>query len=139
MLLEVDTNKLKETRRSSAKTIVGSMLKPLSQERTSTMSTLSQPQHVFKTGDTFVAAKVEFGTLILADTRNEEHASEGRFGNLITVIPLQEAIAIAKVVLSAQQQANAEAAYDAWIEQQYEDYLDYQALVDDALAHEISF
>lgn len=103
------------------------------------MPTLAQPDYVFKSGDTFIAAKVELGTLVLADTRNEEHASEGRFGNLITVIPLQEAIAIAKVVLAAQQQAEEDAAFDAWMDRQYQWYLDYQALADDALAHEISF
>jgi hypothetical protein len=102
------------------------------------MSTLSQPDYVFKSGDTFIAAKVELGTLVLADTRNEEHASEGHFGNLITVIPLQEAIAIAKVVL-ATQQADEDAAYDAWIDAQYLRWLDHQALVDDALAHEVAF
>ena len=102
------------------------------------MPTVTQPHHVFKSGDTFIAAKVELGTLVLADTRNEEHASEGHFGNLITVIPLQEAIAIAKVVLAAQQ-ADEDAAYDAWVEQQYQRYLDYQAMVDDALFREVAF
>ena len=103
------------------------------------MPTVTQPDYVFKDGDTFIAAKVDLGTLVIAQTRNEEHASEGRFGNLITVIPLQEAVAIAKVVLAAQQQAEEDAAYDAWIEKEFQRYLDYQALADDALAHEISF
>jgi hypothetical protein len=103
------------------------------------MTMLAQPDYVFKSGDTFIAAKVELGTLVLADTRNEEHASEGHFSNLITVIPLQEAIAIAKVVLATQQQADEDAAYDAWIEKEYQRYLDHQALVDDALAHEVAF
>lgn len=102
------------------------------------MPTLAQPDYVFKSGDTFVAAKVELGTLVLADTRNEEHASEGRFGNLITVIPLQDAIAIAKAVLAAQQDEE-DAAYDAWVEQEYQRYLDHQVLLDSALCHDISF
>jgi hypothetical protein len=55
------------------------------------------------------------------------------------VIPLQEAIAIAKVVLACQEQADEDAAYDAWVEKEYQRYLDHQALVDDALVHEISF
>lgn len=100
---------------------------------------LAQPDYVFKSGDSFVAAKVELGTLVLANTRNEEAASEGYFGNLITVIPLQEAIAIAKVVLAAQEQADEDAAFDAWVELQYQRYLDHQALVDDALCHEVAF
>jgi hypothetical protein len=102
------------------------------------MPMLAQPDHVFKSGDTFVAAKVELGTLVLADTRNEEAAADGNFSRLITVIPLQEAIAIAKAVL-ATQQADEDAAYDAWIEKQYQRYLDYQALVDDALDHAIRY
>jgi 6,7-dimethyl-8-ribityllumazine synthase len=99
---------------------------------------LAQPDHVFKSGDTYVAAKVELGTLVLAETRNEDAVADGNFSRLITVIPLQEAIAIAKAVL-ATQQAEEDAAYDAWVEQQYQQYLDYQALVDSALCHEISF
>ena len=102
------------------------------------MPMLAQPDYVFKSGDTFIAAKVELGSLVLADTRNEEAATEGNFSRLITVIPLREAIAIAKVVL-ATQQAEEDAAFDAWVEQEYQRYLDYQALVDDALCHEISF
>jgi hypothetical protein len=56
---------------------------------------LAPPDYTFKCGDTFVAAKVELDTLVLADTRNEEAANEGYFGNLIAVIPIQDAIAIA--------------------------------------------
>jgi hypothetical protein len=99
---------------------------------------LAQPHHVFKSGDAFVAAKVELDTLVLADTRNEEAAADGNYSRLITVIPLQDAIAIAKAVL-ATQQADEDAAYDAWVEMQYQRYLDYRALVDDALAHEVTF
>lgn len=100
------------------------------------MPILAQPDYMFKDGDTFIAAKVELGTLVLANTRNEEAASEGHFGNLITVIPLQEAIAIAKAVLA---KAEEEAALDAWIEAEAQRREDYQALVDAALEHEIVF
>jgi hypothetical protein len=54
------------------------------------------------------------------------------------VLPLAEAIAMAKAIL-ATQQAEEDAAFDAWMDRQYEWFLDHQALVDDALAHEISF
>jgi hypothetical protein len=103
------------------------------------MTILAQPDYIYKDGDTFVAAKIDLGTLVLATTRNEEAANEGYFGQLVTVIPLQEAIAIAKVVLAKQQQAEEDAAFDAWVEKQYQRYLDNQALVDDALVHEVAF
>ena len=101
------------------------------------MTILAQPLHTFKDGDTFVAAAVEGDTLVIAQTRNEEHASEGNYGQLVTVISLADAIAIAKAVLAAQ--VEEDAAFDAWIEEQAKRREDYHALVDDALESEIRF
>lgn len=93
---------------------------------------LTQTLHTFKTGQTFVGATIDGGNLVLGETRNEEQASEGRF-NLLTVIPLQEAIAMAKALLASQE---ADAAYDAFIEAEWERRQDYEALVDDAMGRE---
>lgn len=92
------------------------------------MPILAQPLHKYQDGDTIIAAAVEGGNLVFGETRNEEHAAEGRFA-LRTVIPLQEAIAIAKAVLAAQMQADE----DAWIDEMYARTMDRAALVDDAL------
>lgn len=103
------------------------------------MPILAQPLHTFKSDEyTFVGAAIEGESLVIANTRNEEHAQEGQFLNLVTVIPLADAIAIAKAVL-ATQEADEDAAYDAWIDAQYIRWLDHQSLVDDALAHDVAF
>jgi hypothetical protein len=102
------------------------------------MPILAQTLHTFNSGSTFVGAQLDGGNLIIGETRNEENAQEGRF-NLLTVIPLQEAIAIAKAVLAAQEQAEEDAAFDAWIEEQAKRREDYLALADSALESEIAF
>lgn len=94
---------------------------------------LTSPSHFYKTDDTFVGASVEGDTLVIANTRNEESASEGNYLNLVTVIPLVEAIAIAKMVLASQQQAED----DAWVDEQWQRHLDRQAMEDDHLEHEL--
>jgi len=99
------------------------------------MTILAQPLHTFKDGNSFVAAAIDNGQLVIAQTGNEEHAQEGKFGQLVTVINLQDAIAIAKAVLAAQEQAEE----DAWIDELYQRHLDRQALVDSALEHDIQF
>lgn len=99
------------------------------------MPILAQPAHTFKTADTFVAAQVEGDTLIIAETRNEEAAADGNYGRLLTVIPLVEAIAIAKAVLALQEQAEVDAMVDAM----YQRHQDRQVLVDSALEHDIVF
>lgn len=99
------------------------------------MPILHQPTHVYKTADTFVGASIEGDTLILAETRNEEAASEGNYSRLLTVIPLQEAIAMAKAILATQAQAQE----DAWIDAQYQRHLDRQAMLDSTLEHDIVF
>lgn len=104
------------------------------------MTILAHPLHTFKTGDTFVGATVEGGNLVLGETRNEEAAHEGRFPSLLTVIPLVEAIKMAKAILAAQQQPLTEdAKFDAWIDEHYQHWLDHKALVDSALEHEVAF
>ena len=87
------------------------------------------------------AAAIEGDTLVIAQTRNEEHASEGQYGQLVTVIHLSDAIAIAKAILAsrAQELHDEEAKYEAWLEVQYQRHLDHQALVDSALEHEVAF
>lgn len=104
-----------------------------------TMNILTPTAHFYKTDDIYTGARVEGDTLIIANTRNEESAAEGKFVNLVTVIPLIEAIAIAKMVLATQEKAEADAAYDAFIDEQYKRWLDHKALVDDALESEIRF
>lgn len=95
---------------------------------------LAQTLHTYKTADNvFVGATVEGQTLVIANTRNEEHASEGKFLNLVTVIPLADAIAIAKAVLALQIQADE----DAYIDEMYARYQDRQAMEDDHLEHEL--
>lgn len=78
---------------------------------------LSQPLHQYQDGDTHIAAAIDNGNLVIAATRNDEAASEGNYGQLITVIGLQDAIAIAKAVLASQAQeiADEDAAYEAWL------------------------
>lgn len=102
---------------------------------------VTQPLHTFKDGDTFIAAGIENGTLVLGATRNEEAAAEGKFPQLITVMNLTDAIALAKALLAsqAQEMVDEDAKYDAWVEAQYQRHLDHQALVDSALEHDIVF
>lgn len=102
------------------------------------MSIVPQILHQFNSENTFIGVQLDGDVVVIGKTRNEEHAAEGRFLNLVTVIPLAEAVAIAKALL-ATQQADEDARYDAWVEAQYQRYLDYEALVDAALEHEISF
>lgn len=98
------------------------------------MSIVAQTLHTFNSGDTFVGAQLDGGNLVIGETRNEEHANEGKF-NLLTVIPLADAVAMAKAILAAQE----EAEMDAHIEAMYQRHLDRFALVDSALEHEIAF
>ena len=81
------------------------------------------------------------GEPVFTDTQVIEIKSvnhENVYQQLRVVLPLAEAIAMAKAIL-ATQQAEEDAAFDAWIDAQYVRWLDHQALVDDALVHEISF
>lgn len=98
------------------------------------MPILSQPAHVYKTADTFVGAAIEGDTLIIAETRNEEAASEGNYSRLLTVMPLVEAIAMAKAILAAQVQVQD----DAWVDEQWQRHLDRQAMLDSTLEHDIN-
>lgn len=101
---------------------------------------LSQPLHTFKTGDTFVGTAVAGETVVISETRNAEHAAEGHFGTLLTVIPLQEAIKLAKALIASQEEPLTEdEKFDAWIDAQYQRWLDHKALVDDALASDVRF
>ena len=101
---------------------------------------LLQTLHTFKTGDTFVGAAVSGETVVISETRNAEHAAEGHFGTLLTVIPLQEAIKMAKALIASQEEPLTEdEKFDAWIDAQYQRWLDHKALTDSALEHEVSF
>lgn len=105
------------------------------------MTILAQTIHTFNSGDTTVGAQIDGGNLVIGETRNDEHASEGRFDHMLTVIPLADAIAMAKAILAsnAQEQADEDTAYEAWLEEEYQRRQDHLALVDSALEHEISF
>lgn len=107
------------------------------------MSILSQPLHTFKDGNTTVAASIDNGQLVIASTGNAEHAAEGRFGQLVTVIKLQDAIAIAKAVLAAQNelvaQMDDDARFELWIQQEATRREDYFALVDDSMERDVRF
>jgi 6,7-dimethyl-8-ribityllumazine synthase len=105
------------------------------------MTIVPQTLHKFNSGDTFVGANIANGNLVIGETRNEEHATEGKFPQLLAVIPLAEAIAIAKAVLAsqAQEQADEDAAYEAYIEEQWRRHEDRFALMDDALESDIRF
>ena len=100
-----------------------------------TFPSVAQPLHTFKDGDAHVAATIEGDTFVIAQTRNEEHASEGKYGQLVTVINLADAVAMAKAILAAQE----EAALDAHVEEMFQRRQDYAAMVDDALESEIRF
>lgn len=102
------------------------------------MAILSQPLHKYQDGKTFIAASIDNGQLVIAATGNEEKATEGNYGQLVVVMNLKDAIAMAKGIL-ATQEANEDAKYDAWIEEQAKRREDYAALVDSALEHEIAF
>ena len=52
-------------------------------------------------GDAYVAATLDGTTVRIAHTRDDEHAAEGRYGNLDAVLTLEQAIAMAKAVLAA--------------------------------------
>lgn len=99
------------------------------------MTILAQPLHTFKDGDAHVAATIDGDSLVIAQTRNEEHASEGKYGQLVTVINLADAVEMAKAILAAQE----EAAMDAHVEEMFQRRQDHAALVDDALESEIRF
>lgn len=99
------------------------------------MPILAQPLHTFKDGNEFLAAQVEGQTLVIASTRNDEHAAEGQYSNLVTVINLADAIAIAKAVLALQ----IDAAFEAHVEAEWQRRQDYLALVDSALEQDIRF
>lgn len=107
------------------------------------MPSVTQTLHTFNSGDTFIGAQVEGDSVVIGETRNAEHANEGHFDHLLTVIPLQEAIAFAKKLLAEQDALNAwiddDAAYAAWLEEQALRHDDYKALVDSALEHEVAF
>lgn len=94
----------------------------------------STPLHTYQDGDTHIAAAVDGENLLIGETRNEEQAAEGKFA-LRTVIPLQEAIAIARAVLAAQE---AQDEVDFWLEReidrQYDAWRDGQDEMADALA-----
>lgn len=96
---------------------------------------IAQTLHTFKTGQTFVGATVENGNLVLGETRNEENAQEGHFGTLLTVIPLVEAIAMAKALLASQEPI-VDAAFDAHLEKEWERRQDYLMMEDDAIEHD---
>lgn len=96
---------------------------------------LSRTLHTYKTDDQFVGAAIEGDTLVIANTRNEEHAQEGQYLNLVTVMPLVEAIAMAKAILATQQQVED----DRWVDEQWQRHLDRQALLDSTLEHDIVF
>lgn len=98
------------------------------------MNIVAETLHQYKDGDTFIGVGVQGDNLVIGETRNEEHAAEGTY-TLHTVIPLQEAIAIARAVLAAQQ-AEEEAA---WIDEMYARTMDRQAVIDDALESDIRF
>lgn len=95
------------------------------------MTKFSTPLHQYKDGDTFIAAQVDGDMLVLGETRNEEAAAEGHY-ILRAVIPLRDALALAKALLAKQQAADEE----TWLEEMYQRTLDRQALMDDALANE---
>lgn len=105
------------------------------------MSILSQTLHTFNSGDTFVGAQIDGGNLVIGETRNDEHASEGRYDHMLTVIPLAEAVEMAKAILASQAAAIAadDAAYEAWLEEEYKRRQDHAALVDDTLESDIRF
>lgn len=96
---------------------------------------IPHPLHTFKSDDQFVGAAIEGDTLVIANTRNEEHAQEGQYLNLVTVIPLVEAVKMAKAILAMQEATNE----DAWIDELYKRHQDRFALEDDALAHDVVF
>lgn len=98
---------------------------------------LTQTLATFKTGQTFVGMTVENGNLVIGETRNEEAAQEGKFGTLLTVIPLQEAIAMAKALLAAQE--DEDAAFDAHLEKEWERRQDYMTMEDDAIEHDYAW
>ncbi|MCC6454851.1 MAG: hypothetical protein IT328_07915 [Caldilineaceae bacterium] len=114
------------------------------------MSILQQPTHLVNEIDgrmLAVSADVDHsytwvnGKPVFTDTQVIEIKSvnhENVYQQLRVVLPLAEAISMAKAIL-ATQQADEDEAYDAWIEKQYQQYLDHQALADDALCHEVAF
>lgn len=105
------------------------------------MSIIHPILYTYNSGDTFVGAQIDGGNLVIGETRNDEHASEGRFDQMLTVIPLADAIAMAKAILASQAEeiAAEDAAYEAWLEEEYQRRQDHAALVDSALEHEVSF
>lgn len=105
------------------------------------MSILAQTLHTFNTGDATVGAQIDGSNLVIGETRNDEHASEGRFDHMLTVIPLADAIEMAKAILASQaaEIAAEDAAYEAWLEEEYQRRQDHAALVDDSLESDIRF
>lgn len=70
--------------------------------------------------------------IVTIESTNEE----GYAHQLLTAMPLADAVAMAKAILAQAQPADEDAAYDAHIEAMYERHLDHQALVEDAIEHD---
>jgi RNA binding exosome subunit len=90
------------------------------------MNTIAQTLHTFKDGSEFFAATVTADGLKLAKTRSEDDAAEGYYGQLITVIGLQDAIKLAEAILAARQ-VDEDAALDAHLEKEWERRQDHMA------------
>lgn len=117
------------------------------------MSILQQPTHLVNEIDgrmlavsadvyhsyKWVNNEPEFTCTDVIEIKSINH--ENGLQAIRVMLPLSEAISMAKAILATQeeQQADEDAAYDAFIEKQYQQYLDHQALVDDALCHEVAF
>lgn len=99
------------------------------------MTSLAQTLHQYKAEEGVVVAfqtghSFDWQTGESTPTVELEQSRNG--GESFTcraIIPLSEAIAFAKAILAAQEQAED----DAWIDAQYERHLDRMALEDDAL------
>lgn len=65
---------------------------------------IAQTLHVFKDGRDFVVAGVDGGDIVIGVTPDEEKAAEGHLtgGQLLTVLPLAQAVEIARAILAHQ-------------------------------------
>jgi len=65
---------------------------------------IAQTLHVFKDGRHFVVACVDGGDIVIGVTPDEEKAAEGHLtgGQLLTVLPLAQAVEIARAILAHQ-------------------------------------
>lgn len=82
------------------------------------MTTITQTTVAWQDGDVYRAVMLGSDGVALRQTRNDEHAAEGKYVEIVAAIPLREAVAMAKAILAAvNDEAQRDAELDEWVDQ----------------------